>query len=101
LQLSIKYGCSTKTIQRRIDKVSLSLPEQRAQDVVVLMDTTYFGRCFGVMLFKDAYSGKNLYKSYVKTETNQQYADGINHLLQNGFEIKAIVCDGRKGLLGL
>jgi hypothetical protein len=101
LQLSIKYGCSSKTIQRRIDKVSLNLPEKRAQDVVVLMDTTYFGRGFGVMLFKDVYSGKNLYKSYVKTETNQQYADGINHLLQSGFEIKAIVCDGRKGLLGL
>jgi hypothetical protein len=65
------------------------------------MDTTYFGRGFGVMLFKDAYSGINLYKTYVKTETNQQYADGIKHLLQQGFIIKAIVCDGRKGLLQL
>jgi hypothetical protein len=58
------------------------------------MDTTYFGRCFGVMLFKDAYSGKNLHKVYVKTETNQQYADGIGYLLKHGFIIKAIVCDG-------
>ena len=65
------------------------------------MDTTYWGRNFGVMLFKDAYSGINLYKTYVKTETNQQYADGIKHLLQQGFIIKAIVCDGRKGLLQL
>jgi hypothetical protein len=101
LQLAEKYGCSSKTIQRRIDKASVSLPEKRVQDVVILMDTTYFGRGFGVMLFKDVYSGKNLYKMYVKTETNQQYADGINYLLQNGFVIKAIVCDGRKGLLGL
>lgn len=65
------------------------------------MDTTYFGRTFGVMLFKDAYTGKNLHKIYVKHETNQLYASGIKHLMQNGFEIKAIVCDGRKGLLNI
>jgi hypothetical protein len=37
-------------------------PALEKASVVVLMDTTYFGRTFGVMLFKDAYSGKNLYK---------------------------------------
>jgi hypothetical protein len=63
------------------------------------MDTTYFGRGFGVMLFRDAYSGVNLYKVFVKTETNQQYANGIKYLRQQGFTIMAIVCDGRKGLL--
>ena len=65
------------------------------------MDTTYLGRCFGVMLFKDAYSGKNLHKVYVKTETNQQYADGIGYLVKHSFIIKSIVCDGRRGLLQL
>lgn len=65
------------------------------------MDTTYFGREFGVMLFKDAYSGRNLYKTYVKTETNQQYAQGIEYLLKQGFTIMGIVCDGRRGLLQL
>lgn len=65
------------------------------------MDTTYFGRSFGVMLFKDSYTGENLHKAYVKYETNKLYADGIQHLQQKGFEIKAIVCDGRKGLLSL
>ncbi len=65
------------------------------------MDTTYFGRSFGVMLFKDAYTGEILHKIYVKHETNQLYASGINYLLENGFEVRAIVCDGRKGLLSL
>ena len=55
------------------------------------MDTTYFGRGFGVMLFKDAYSGINLYKAFVKTETNQQYAQGIKYLRQQGFTILTIV----------
>jgi hypothetical protein len=63
------------------------------------MDTTYFGRAFGVMLFKDAYTGQNLLKKYVQYETNKLYAEGIAELKQAGFEIHAIVCDGRKGLL--
>ncbi len=100
-QLSDKYGCSIKTIQRRLDKVKVQKTEIKSGQIVVLMDTTYFGRSFGVMLFKDAYSGINLYKQYVKHETNKLYAEGIACLQSKGFEIKAIVCDGRRGLLQL
>ena len=53
------------------------------------------------MLFKDALSGLNLYKMYVKTETNQLYLQGIENLQQRGFTIQAIVCDGRRGLFQL
>lgn len=100
-QLSVQYGCSIKTIQRRLDKVKVETPTLEKGEVVVLMDTTYFGRVFGVMLFKDAYSGKNLYKQYVKNETNNLYASGLLFLKESGLDIKAIVCDGRKGLLSL
>ncbi len=63
------------------------------------MDTTYWGRNFGVMLFKDAYTKENLLKYYVKTETNALYIQGIKVLQLQGFIIIAIVCDGRKGLI--
>ncbi len=63
------------------------------------MDTTYWGRNFGVMLFKDSYTGENLLKYYVKSETNALYIQGINELKSQGFEVVAIVCDGRRGLL--
>lgn len=63
------------------------------------MDTTYFGRSFGLMLFKDAYTKENLLKYYVKSETNAFYKMGVEQLLRQGFDIKAIVCDGRKGLI--
>jgi transposase-like protein len=63
------------------------------------MDTTYWGRNFGVMLFKDSYTKENLLKYYVKTETNSLYIQGIKELKSQGFEVLAIVCDGRKGLL--
>lgn len=63
------------------------------------MDTTYWGRSFGVMLFKDALTKENLLKYYVKTETNILYIQGINELKNRGFKILGIVCDGRKGLI--
>lgn len=63
------------------------------------MDTTYWGRSFGVMLFKDAISKENLMKYYVKTETNALYKQGIKDLQSKGFTIIAIVCDGRRGLI--
>ena len=63
------------------------------------MDTTYWGRCFGAMLFKDAYTKENLLKYYVKNETNSLYIQGINELKKQGFQVVGIVCDGRKGLL--
>jgi len=63
------------------------------------MDTTYWGRNFGVMLFKDSITKDNLLKYYVKSETNLQYHKGIEELLTMGYQVLAIVCDGRRGLL--
>jgi len=63
------------------------------------MDTTYWGRSFGVMLFKDAITKENLLKYYVKNETNLLYKQGIAELQSRDYTIIAIVCDGRRGLL--
>ena len=63
------------------------------------MDTTYWGHSFGVMLFKDSITKENLLKYYVKNESNALYHKGIKELKEKGNRIKAIVCDGRRGLL--
>jgi hypothetical protein len=72
---------------------------KKSRNVIVLMDTTYWGRGFGVMLFKDAITKENLLKYYVKNETNLKYIEGIQELQRTGFIILGIVCDGRKGLI--
>lgn len=77
----------------------VSLPQKTVREIIVLMDTTYWGRVFGVMLFKDAITKENLLKYYVKTETNNLYKQGIEELKSKGYTIKAIVCDGRRGLI--
>ena len=98
-QLAQKYHCSVRTIQRKLDKVKIEKNEKEPRKVIILMDTTYWGRNFGVMLFKDALTKENLLKYYVKNETNALYAQGIQELKFLGFEIIGIVCDGRKGLI--
>ena len=65
------------------------------------MDTTYFGRKFGVMVFKDSISNDILFKQYVKSETNLLYLKGIKEIAKRGIKIQSIICDGRKGLFDL
>lgn len=65
------------------------------------MDTTYFGKKFGVMVFKDSLTGQVLYKQYVKQETNNLYLFGVKEIARRGVKMQSIICDGRKGLLQL
>jgi hypothetical protein len=97
-QLAQKYECSKRTIQRKLDQYSVKYETIKSRNVIVLMDTTYWGRNFGVMLFKDNITKENLLKYYVQYETNLVYQQGIEQLKRQGFNILAIVCDGRKGL---
>lgn len=101
LQLAIKYRCSIKTIQRKIDLVKTHRKTTFPSVVNVLMNTTYFGRTFGVMDFKDSITGQILYKQYVKIETNKMYIFGIEEIARRGIKIQSIICDGRKELFQL
>lgn len=101
VQLAKQYNCSVKTIQRKIDLVAVNRCTEFASVTNLLMDTTYFGKSFGVMVFKDSITGKILFKQYVKTETNQLYLDGIKEITKRGITIQSIICDGRKGLVHL
>jgi len=98
-QLSLKYHCSVKTIQRKIDSIKAGINTTFTSVANVLMDTTYFGRKLGVMVFKDSLSSQILYKQYVKQETNKLYLSGLEEIARRGIKIQAVICDGRKGLL--
>jgi len=99
-QLASKYGKSERTIRRLLAPVVVIPPPKSPRKIVLLMDTTYWGRNFGVMLFKDAWTGENLHKIYVQSESVALYRQGVLALEEMGFDIAAIVCDGKRGLLG-
>jgi hypothetical protein len=100
-QLAFHYGCSTKTIQRKLDKVEILHRKEFSCVATVIMDTTYFGRGFGVMVFKNSLDGVVLYKHYLRYETQALYLAGIAEISRRGITVQAIVCDGRRGLFGL
>jgi hypothetical protein len=100
-ELAEAYGCSPRTIQRRLDEYCVRLNDNLPLKANVVMDTTYFGRNFGVMCFKDSISKTLLHKQYVKSETNELYRQGIEAISGKGVEIQSIVCDGRRGLFSI
>ena len=100
-QLAERFGCSSKTIQRTLDKALIIKCKEFSATAVIVMDTTYLGRGFGVMVFKNSLDGLVLYKQYVRWETNALYLAGIAEIRRRGIDIQAIVCDGRRGSFGL
>ena len=73
--LSTLYKCSERTIRHRLSLVVDSFTATYPKSAVITLDTTYFSRTFGVMLFQGASSGKILYRKFIKNETNRDYLD--------------------------
>jgi len=101
VQLAERFCCSPKTIQRWLDRALIIKRNDFSGVAVVIMDTTYFGRGFGVMVFKNSLDGVVLYTQYVRYETNALYLAGISEISRRGIAIQGIVCDGRQGLFGM
>ena len=69
------------------------------KDVVVNMDTTYWGRHFGLLVIKDTFRNKILWYKFVRHERIADYLEGLEWLRSRGFRVHGIVCDGIRGLL--
>lgn len=96
--LSRKFNLSRRTIQRKIDQVQVISPTLTSGNAVIIMDTSYFGRNFGVMVFRDNYRKRNIFWKYLRYETIAEYKSGIEYLESKGWNILGIVCDGRRGI---
>ncbi len=91
VQLAQKYNCSTKTIQRKLDTIKPVMEKTFNKVANVIMDITYFGRNFGVMVFKDSISSQILLKKYVHTETNYDYLEGVKEIVRRGICVQCII----------
>ena len=98
-QLSGRYRISKSTIQRRFRIIHSVLTVSKDKEVIVLMDTTYWGWNFGVVIMKDAKRKKILWRKFIdRREKLLDYEEGIAWLEEKGFKIEGIVCDGLKGI---
>lgn len=97
-QLSVKYGVSSRTIQRDLKGMRYVQKIGKDKGVTIQMDTTYWGRNFGLMVIKDALRNKILWRKYVRYETIKDYLEGVEWLKLQGFRIYGVIIDGMRGL---
>lgn len=98
VQLSLKHGVCVKTIWNRLHSMRHIRMISKDKDVVVNMDTIYWGRGFGLMAIKDTFRNKIFWYKFVNNETIADYMEGIAWLREHGFRIYGIVYDGIRGL---
>lgn len=98
-ELASAHGCNERTVRRQLSLVADGFTPFRPADAVVIMDTTYFGRGFGVSIFLDANTGRVLHRKHVRNETNADYMAGLEAIRSGGTRVNAVVCDGHTGLL--
>jgi hypothetical protein len=98
-QLSVHYNVSESTVRRKLSSKRPTRIISRDKNVVVLMDATYWGKKFGVVVMKDSLTGKVLWRKFINgKETLADYKEGLDWLLLNDFKIEGIVCDGLRGM---
>lgn len=97
-QLASKYGVSSKTISRDLRGMRYVQKISKDKEVTIQMDTTYWGRNFGLMVIKDALRKKILWRKYVTHETIADYVEGVRWLKSQGFKVYGAVIDGMRGL---
>jgi hypothetical protein len=68
---------------------------------VAIADATFWGREYGVLVFRSYDLKQNLYWTEVKTETIAVYQEARIVLEELGFTFQAIVIDGRPGVRGV
>ena len=59
-QLAVKDGVNEKTIRRDLEGMRYVHKISKSKDVTIQMDTTYWGRNFGLMVIRDALRGNVL-----------------------------------------
>lgn len=97
-QLAKKYNVSERTIRRDLENMRFVRKKAKDKDVTIQLDTTYWGKDFGLMVIKDALRNKVLWHKYVRYESISQYMEGVNWLKSQGFRIYGAVIDGIRGL---
>ncbi|MCF7803087.1 MAG: hypothetical protein K9N46_11305 [Candidatus Marinimicrobia bacterium] len=97
-QLAHQYGLSVKTIRHYMEAYVVPPVQYPPTATVVLMDTLYFRRNDGCMVFHDAHRPRNLLWYDLPHETIAWYQHGLSALIAQGWTIQGLVCDGRRGI---
>jgi len=94
-ELEAKYGESIPTLKKRFETIKFNQPVLKPKQVVLGVDTVFYGHEFGVTVFRGLMSKKNLLWYFSETENLDLIVTGINELINQKLTILMIVCDGK------
>lgn len=98
-ELGTKVGRSYKWVRNRLDEVSVAMPDDLIPGpTIIVPDTTFWGRSYGVMVFRSWNLRRNLWWGEVQSERVANYHYGRKILEDKGWTFTAAVIDGRRGL---
>lgn len=100
-ELGIKYGKCRQWVLKQLNDINVDdnkIINISPQPIVVVADTTFFNRNYGITIFREPNLKKNLIWKEVYSETANQYNQLKNKIEYQGFTIKAVILDGRRGI---
>lgn len=88
-------------VRQRLDLVSVSVPHITPQKTVLIVDTTFWGRSYGVCVFFSKELKRAIWWHEVESERMAHYHYGRKILETAGWIFTAVVVDGRRGFLNV
>lgn len=97
-QLATEERRSVRWVRANVYAAPVPVEPIVPQPTVIISDTTFWGRSYGVTVFRSPSLKKNLWWKAVTSERVATYAEGRRALEIAGWTITAAVVDGRRGL---
>lgn len=98
-EIGARHGHTYKWVRSRLDRHDVSLVDDLVpQPTVIVPDTTFWGRGYGVTVFRSWSLRRNLWWGEVESEKVVHYRYGRTILEDRGWTFVAAVVDGRRGL---
>lgn len=96
-ELAETNGRSSWWVKKRLDEVEIQALQVTPRPVVIITDTTFWGRSYGVTVFRIP-EERNIWWQEVDRELMVHYRYGRKILEDRGWTFTAAVVDGRRGL---
>lgn len=98
VDLGTRYGKSERWIREQINRVPAPMPCRTPHTTPIAADMTFWGRGYGVCVFRSPTQKQNLWWKESTTETPAIYAEGLQELQRQGFTVTGAVIDGKRGV---
>jgi len=97
-QLAGSYGKSIPWTRKMLDTYIPIVTLIKPQPLVLLADVTFFGRGYGILVFRSQKLKKNIYWKEIAQENPWIYREARIELENKGFTITGMVLDGKRGI---